>query len=662
MAGLAAASRLSEPGWQHRFGSITVHQRGWRLGGKGASSRGPNGRIEEHGLHIWLGAYENAFGLVRECYAELDRARTDPTAPIRSWDEAFIPAPVVGIEERDGDGWRRWLATFGGNDELPGEPGRPGEPLTAAGLAARFLLLLRDFTDSHPNGLAALPMGTLAAVGEAAVTFPRPATVESIAAIDEALAAVSDAFATAAADDPALLHSWDFVALAIATVRGLVVDGALRDPRGLRALNGEDFRSWVARHGASPETVDSALLTGLHDLAFAHQDGDPDRGSFEAGWGLVMWCTTLLNYRGSIFWKMTAGMGDVVFAPLYEALRRRGVDFEFFHRVDGLHLAPDRSTVDAVSIGVQARPAGGAARYEPLVRVGGLPCFPAAPLVDQLHDADGIESQPLESHWCTWPDAEQRVLRRGVDFDHLVYAIPPGMTPTLCRELIADRPEWRDMVANVRTVATQALQLWLREDEAALGWEHPGVTTTGYVKPFETWASMPQLLGAEGWPAEDAPRAIAYFCSTLADEPLPEDPADWPAHAGRETARVRDHAVRFLTDDVAHLLPGAVRDGEFRWNLLCGRDGAAGSDAIDSQHYAANIDRSDRYVQAVAGSDRHRLRPDESGYDNLALAGDWTDCGYNAGCIEAAVLSGLEAATAVLGRPRFHRVTGTYVP
>ena len=83
MAGLSAAWRLSEPGWRDRFESITVYQRGWRLGGKGASSRGPNDRIEEHGLHIWLGSYENAFTLLRECYAELDREHTDPAAPIR---------------------------------------------------------------------------------------------------------------------------------------------------------------------------------------------------------------------------------------------------------------------------------------------------------------------------------------------------------------------------------------------------------------------------------------------------------------------------------------------------------------------------------------------------------------------------------------------------
>ena len=67
-------------------------------------------------------------------------------------------------------------------------------------------------------------------------------------------------------------------------------------------------------------------------------------------------------------------------------------------------------------------------------------------------------------------------------------------------------------------------------------------------------------------------------------------------------------------------------------------------------------------MQCVPGSDRHRLRSDESGFDNLVLAGDWTDNGLNAGCIEAATLSGLQAANAVLGRSRNYRVAGFYLP
>ena len=46
-----------------------VYEKSWRLGGKGASGRDADGRILEHGLHVWLGFYENAFRMMRECYA-----------------------------------------------------------------------------------------------------------------------------------------------------------------------------------------------------------------------------------------------------------------------------------------------------------------------------------------------------------------------------------------------------------------------------------------------------------------------------------------------------------------------------------------------------------------------------------------------------------------
>ena len=66
MAGLTTAWELSSGDWRKRLDSITVYQRGWRLGGKGASSRGPHGRIEEHGLHVLLGYYDATFRVLRD--------------------------------------------------------------------------------------------------------------------------------------------------------------------------------------------------------------------------------------------------------------------------------------------------------------------------------------------------------------------------------------------------------------------------------------------------------------------------------------------------------------------------------------------------------------------------------------------------------------------
>jgi uncharacterized protein with NAD-binding domain and iron-sulfur cluster len=44
-------------------------------------------------------------------------------------------------------------------------------------------------------------------------------------------------------------------------------------------------------------------------------------------------------------------------------------------------------------------------------------------------------------------------------------------------------------------------------------------------------------------------------------------------------------------------------------------------------------------------------------YDNLTLAGDWTECGFNTGCVEAAVMSGRLAAHALSGSPALEEIT-----
>jgi uncharacterized protein with NAD-binding domain and iron-sulfur cluster len=685
MAGLAAAWRLSEPGWRNELESITVYQRGWRLGGKGASSRGPNGRIEEHGLHLWLGYYENAFRLLRECYGELDRPATDPGAPIRTWREAMFPAETVGLEDRRGDGWAHWVGQFSPNDLLPGEPGGPGHELSLLDFLRRALLLITDFLESLPEDrwasgelvlsgspeapaspsalVAGFRVSVLAAVLEATAlargVLDRSGVASSVGALDRAIIGINDALGTMAEDDDDLRRTWHLVAVMTAVVRGILADGILTDERGFRALNDQDFLDWITRHGAPPEVAGFAFIRGLYDLVFA--DAGPSRSRTGVSAGVAVFLTTKMffEYRGAIFWKMAAGMGDIVFAPLYQTLRRRGVAFEFFHRVDQLHLSADRGRIEAVTMGRQVRLAPGLESYEPLVRVGGLPGFPSTPLLDQLQAGSDLEDAPLESHFCDRPDAETRVLRHGEDFDIAVFAIPVGMAPIVCRELIEDRREWRAMVHHLGTTATQAVQLWLREDEPSLGWASPGATVSAYEQPFNTWASMPQLIEAERWPAVERPGSIAYFCGAMHAAWPPDKPAD--AYVAEHRAQVRANAVDLVERRLAHLLPGTSSRGAFRWELLCGRNGHSGPSAIDTQLCLANIDPSDRYVQCAPGSDAHRLRADESGYDNLVLAGDWTDNGLNAGCIEAAAMSGLQAANAVLGRSRNHRIAGTWI-
>ena len=98
MASIVAAYELtSTPELCERY-DVTVYQFGWRLGGKCASGRNAEygQRIEEHGLHIWFGFYENAFRVMRDAYEELGR---QPGEPLATWRDAFKPCDEIVLYE-----------------------------------------------------------------------------------------------------------------------------------------------------------------------------------------------------------------------------------------------------------------------------------------------------------------------------------------------------------------------------------------------------------------------------------------------------------------------------------------------------------------------------------------------------------------------------------
>jgi uncharacterized protein with NAD-binding domain and iron-sulfur cluster len=684
MAGLTAAWALTDPDAAADIESVTVYQRGWRLGGKGASSRGLHGRIEEHGLHVWLGYYDNAFRMMREVYEELNRPVTAPECPIRSLADVFIASGRVGVAEDDHGRWSSWVSTFAGN---PGEQGVSTDgPLTVAEFVRRSIQLLLSLSTSLGRAdhsgprqgvfltSGARPLGTggidplvgSARIGDLARQAEMAAVMAALTAVEllgpagrpdlplqsvvvEHIDRLRSEWLDRSRRDEVGRRMWQVFGLISTCARGAVEDGLLTAPAGFAAIDHLDFREWLASHNASAEVLDSPLVRGMYDLVFAYESGNPRRPRFAAGLGLFLAYKFFFQYRGSIFFKMRMGMGEAVFAPLYEVLRARGVRFEFFNRVDNLHLSPDRRSVAAVTMARQARVTDGKP-YEPLITVHGVPCFPSGPKQEQLTAAVAAD---LESHWADRRAEKLNVLAAGADFDAVVLATSLGMVPYVCRELMYDSSRWRQMVRAIPTVATQALQLWLLSTDIDLGVPPGGPTISGLGAPFETYASMAHLLAQEEWPDDDRPGTVAYLCGTLRDEE-----ARSPATSHRA---VRRHALEFLEDRAGDLWPGAIdRAGRFRWDLLAGSVESDGPARLDSQYWRANIDPSDRYVQSPPGSGVHRLRADEAGYDNLFLAGDWINCGLNAGCIEAAVMAGLHAANAVRSRPLVEGVTGSW--
>ena len=78
------------------------------------------------------------------------------------------------------------------------------------------------------------------------------------------------AASTARTTTPLRRQLWQLVDLIGASLRGVAADDLL-DPRGFAAIDDEDFRDWITRHGAEPEMLDSPLVSGVYDLVFGYQ-------------------------------------------------------------------------------------------------------------------------------------------------------------------------------------------------------------------------------------------------------------------------------------------------------------------------------------------------------------------------------------------------------
>jgi uncharacterized protein with NAD-binding domain and iron-sulfur cluster len=639
MAALTAAFEITNTAnWQDEF-DVTVYQLGWRLGGKGASGRNAehSQRIEEHGLHILLGFYENAFRVLKACYDELGRPKN---APLATWQDAFKPHDYVVLMEKVGDHYEPWAMSFPPNSDEPGTGGVLPTPLAMIemmlGWLAQLFIQSPRLPDHDPR---------LGAAKAAAKVGDHQTLHEKLRELQLLLHGI------AFVESPDKSSDWRrmfvTVDLGLAALIGMIEDGVIYPPFDFFKLDTLDFRAWLEKYDAWDISVNSAYITGMYDLGFS-LPGQVGAGT--ALNGILRMCWT---YKGAVMWKMQAGMGDTIFGPLYLVLKQRGVRFEFFQRVDNLALSDDKTRIAAVTIGQQVTVKG---EYDPLVEVNGLPCWPSKPRYDQLVQGQELEASgcDLEDWWTKWQDpVPPRVLRDGVDYDQLILGCSVGVFPYIAKELIAASPPFRTMVEAIGTTQTQALQLWMSTDLAGLGWTLPSPVLDGYAEPMDTWADMTHLLPREQWPATDLPKNLAYLCSPLPDNgPLP--PRTDHGYAQRQAARVYEDSLDWLNHSAAGLWPKATGPGGagFDYSLLVAPGSTAtGQDRLKTQYWLATLNPSDRYVLALPNTVDKRLHTDGAGFLNLLLAGDYLRTGMNVGCVEAATMGGMHASRAICGRP-----------
>jgi uncharacterized protein with NAD-binding domain and iron-sulfur cluster len=653
LGGMSAAFWLTSTPALREQHEVTVLQQGWRLGGKGASGRNPAHaeRIEEHGLHMFMGFYDNAFHTLRRAFEEWERPAGHPW---RSIDDAFTPQHLITLQEKVGDRFETW------NIVAPPLPGTPGvdDGFGAGGGPAHHVQSALVWLD---HALAAVPAShALAPLRRAIEGALRHALSGGIVA--DILAGVvknllwiarglDRALSSRLPREPLLRRGLYLAELFLAALHGWLVDVLPREGRGVDPwghLNDRELRDYLVAQGAPRHVANWVVVKALYDLGFAYRGGDAsslDNGQIAAGVGLKILLRIPFGFKGAPLWRMRSGMGDTVFTPLYEVCRQRGVSFRFFHRATRLGLDDSGRHVDAIDVDVQAAPRVPGRSYRPLVQVHGLGCWPSEPLWEQL--APSTPRVNFESPAVT-ERVRRETWRRGEHFDVVVLGISKAALPSLCGELAARKPRWRAMLDGVPTTATQALQLWTTKTTAELGFLAGHPVMTGYAEPFDSWGDMTEVLATESWPqGPGAPRSVHYFCSPMKDAGV-VDPGDHVATLAR----------RYLETRIGHLWPQATTPTNpqaLDWSLLVDPENRDGAARLQAQYVRANTEGSERYVQSFPGTIELRLRADNgprgSDVENLFCAGDWVITGLNAGSAEAAVEGGMLASRAICGLP-----------
>lgn len=681
---------------------ITVLERGWTLGGKAASTRsskvGYGERVEEHGIHLFLGFYVHAFRVLRDAYmySGLDR---DGTHPVTCVEQAFLPQQMATTFELDrAPEHQRWDIAFPADETSRPWDWRGDDPpeITLQVLLHRavvwlqqvfepeaghdlpyWIRLLRGVRDTVDEGWGMLRREIGDNLREVAGEFTALTTGAFVAdhsshrllrekteKLQEKIRQFTKDTATQRDDSEDRLAAERLgviVELCATAIYGIVAEGIVMGGKSFDDIDGEELRAWLRRYGCSDGALRSPVLDVYYHLAFAYEDGSPEfsKRNSAAGTSLRALLLMAFGYRGAFMYRMRLGMGEAVVLPLYLALRRRGVKFRFFSDVQELDVEGDQ--ISAIRFRQQVDLKKGANAYEPLSRSSdGVLYWPDAPKYDQIVDGDALAEGSeagvpynLNSSANSWTGGSETTWRVGEDFDEVVLAIPPKALKPMTRQLAEADSRWKKMLDTIAAVPTRAAQLWFGETAERAGWKQVVrrgmksaelAVATGLDAPFDTWVDMSHLLIEEEWKVNV--KQASYLCSAA---PAPDVPPKDEAEQLRLNDRTRQETFGWLDNVGVRIWPDTNEPGSTNFDRrFFIRHPETGEPDLGAGLYARiNVDDSELYVQSLAGTTRFRLGPKDTKFTNLTIAGDWTRNPLNVGCVEATVLSGVAAASAL---------------
>ena len=387
-------------------------------------------------------------------------------------------------------GWTRrrrshWLARFDGNDLEPGLAAAPSGPLSIATVVQRGLRLLLDFVGRQRGGArAGAGRGVHQRVARAAAgrrrraiwpgpcarrrwrrSWPRPSRCTCCAGALPGVGSLgarrcwSSSSARARSSTPAWRvtpprrRGRQLADMVIAMPARVRARRAARRPGGFAAIDHLDFREWLARHGAGRRRSTRRCVRGMYDLVFAYEDGDPDRPRFAPGSG-CSWprsCSSTTRARSS----GRCGPGWATWCSRRSTRRCAARGVRFALRPPG-RPAPSRAQGAWPRCRSSSIPDDGRGRCDARARAAVLP-----------RAGGRARAEPLRVERLRRGRAGHGA-RRGA-----------GGERRAAGGLAALAGDGR---ADVATVPTQALQVWLRAGEADVGWPHRGATVSGYAR------------------------------------------------------------------------------------------------------------------------------------------------------------------------------------
>jgi uncharacterized protein with NAD-binding domain and iron-sulfur cluster len=703
---------------------ITIYEMSWRLGGKTASGRGESGRIEEHGLHVLFGGYHNAFDMMLGCYDAL--AKAGHPLPFRRFFDALVWSDFGAIGDERFEKWDQWDLQFPVNWGVPGDPPLPTTWDLVSGLSQVVIHVVLGgaflrFVQRRLSDLIGHPMSRAQrertrardTPGDGGDWFVRGVLIPGFIHMLDTETRIGRACLRLAEIAHRIVHGverlvrprlirftlpgriWTGADVMLATWKGLSKGRVLSTPDGYQRMDRWDLREWLGLHGARHRTLRSPLVRIIYDAAFSYPEGgrDPEgsvkrernflKQSMAAGAALRIMFWMAFTFKGAMYFKMRAGMGDVIHVPLYRFLKSNNVRFKFFHKVRGLRPAENGETIDEIELERLARPLDGH-EYDPLVVVKGFECWPAKPDTDQLLASDRDDAEHAEEFFYRPKSRRPVVLRRrgsaaveGAtsgdavtgEFDKIIFGIPVACIPFVCEDLVRDgRKNW-DKQSKVGTTQTVALQLWCKYSLRELGWRDPPPLLSLFFDPLNTWCDMGQVQDREHWPEDHRPSMLAYFCGPLPHHWTPEqEKGRWdPAYDALWRQELRTQAERARDDLFSHLsclwpaFGTAHSTGHPQvqnWNILFDPANRAGKGRIGAQYLRPNFDPHERCTLALPEESENRMRPDDTGFANLTVAGDWTANELLAACFEGAVQGGIRAARAISEEKALYRIIG----